>query len=74
MRNAMIHAVIEYDNREAKKPAHNIYALPQYLKGVDVAATEFENGSNLEDSVNSAFHGRLAAFIIRSCRKMENKK
>lgn len=59
------HAVTEYDRKQAARPSHNPYALPQYLAAAERVVARIERGEQPGDALGAELNDRL----LTVCRK-----
>jgi hypothetical protein len=64
-RNALVHAVTAYDLKQMGKRGYNIYALPQYLLGIDRVCNATHCGVTRREALLDAFCGRLLDVCLK---------
>jgi hypothetical protein len=62
----MLHAVTEYDRKQAPKPGYSIYALPQYLAAVQRITDDIADGHPTRQAILARLSGRLATAVLKS--------
>ena len=68
----LVNAVTSYDRRQQarhqKNPRfyYNIWALPQYLQGVDNLLEELEAGQTLRKAITNQFSGRMLDACLKA--------
>ena len=65
-RDKVSHALIQYDEREAKKSYHNPYAIGHYLAALEKAESAVSSGATWRDALMSNFNGKLLSAVLRS--------
>lgn len=66
-RNALLHAVTQYDIKQSRKKYYNVYALAQYLMAVDRARDAMaDDGLDLRAALVSCFNGRLLDVCLKA--------
>jgi hypothetical protein len=59
-------AALAYDDKQAKKPGHNRFALPQYLAMIDDVCADVERGADVRAAIVAGFSGRLAQAMLKA--------
>ena len=59
-------AIMQYDNKQSKRPGFNRYALPQYMRAVDDVMKDIKAGAPVRDAIVAAFNDRLAGALLRA--------
>jgi hypothetical protein len=66
MRAKLLHAVTEYDRRQALRRSYNRNALALYLGAVSDAMTAVEAGAPVRGALVAHFNGRLLDAVLRA--------
>lgn len=67
---ALLHAITEYDRRQARSKSYNRYALPQYMAAIDAALFKVNNeGKTLRQALVASLTDRL----LDRCLKAVNE-
>lgn len=66
VRNALVHALTQYDVRQSRGKRYNPYALAQYLQRIDDICTDIEGGADPRAAVTAAFSGALLACALKA--------
>lgn len=65
-RDKLISAVTQFDQKQSRKPGHNIYALPQYFERIDLIQADMERGATARAAILAGFTGRIADACLRA--------
>lgn len=66
VRNALVHALTQYDIRQSRGKHYNPYALAQYFKRIDDLCEDIAKGASPRDAICAAFTGPLLACALRA--------
>ena len=66
VRSALVHAVTQYDIRQARGKRYNPYALAQYLGRVDDIMTDIGKGATPRAAVSAGMTGALLACCLKA--------
>ena len=58
LHDKLLHAVTEYDRRQAGKPGYNIWALPMMVKRVQEVTADVDRGAPVRAAILAGFLGR----------------
>lgn len=65
---ALFNAVTEHDQKQAKKPGYNIWALGHYARGLQLVEKHVDNGADLRDAITNCFVGQLCDKLLKAVK------
>lgn len=66
VKDALIHAVTEYDRKQSTRRGYNPHALGQYFQRIDLICADIGSGANVRAAIVAGFTGRLADACLRA--------
>lgn len=66
VRSALVHAVTQYDVRQARGKRYNPYAMGQYLRRVDDICEDIAAGAAPRDAIVAGMTGPLLACCLKA--------
>lgn len=66
VRSALVHAVTQYDIRQARGKRYNVYALAQYLNRVDDICQDIAAGATPRAAIVAGMTGPLLACCLKA--------
>lgn len=66
VRTALVHALTQYDVRQARGKRYNPYALAQYLNRIDDICADIAKGATPRAACTAAFTGSLLACALKA--------
>ena len=65
-KQALIHAVTEYDRRASKRRGYNPYALGQYMERIDEICADIERGAPVRKALCAGLSDRLLDHCLKA--------
>jgi hypothetical protein len=65
-RAKLLHTLVAYDKRQAKKPSYNRYALSHYMNGLDYVMQCIDAGHTPRAALTDTFTGRLLDLCLKA--------
>ena len=66
IKNQLVSAATQYDQRQSRKASYNPYALGQYFARIDEVCADVEAGASPRAALCAGFHDRLLDVLLKA--------
>lgn len=73
VKDALVHALTQYDMKQVKKRGYNRYALAQYFMAADEVCEMIANGTDDTKALNTVFNDRVLDVCLKAIAEMRTK-
>ncbi len=74
VRSALVHALTQYDVRQARGKRYNRYALAQYLNRIDQVCADIEAGAAVRAALVAGFSGALLDCALKAVNEPKHTR